>query len=60
MKTTDKPSELINQAITNSFDMECVDERINKLSVQLREHLWESMKVASKIEILKSMKDDNH
>lgn len=60
MKTDQLPTDLINQAITNSFDTNCVDERINKLSVQLREQLWESMKLASQIEILKSMKDDNH
>jgi len=60
IKKTQLPTDLIHKAILNSVDNQCDDERINKLSNKLRKQLWESMKIASQIEILKSMKDDNH
>lgn len=60
MKTTDKPSDLINQAITNSVDVNSTDKRVNDLSAKLREQLWESMKLASQIEILNSINNEKH
>lgn len=59
MKTEEKPSDLINQAITNSIDLDCENDQINELSGILKDKLWEAMKLASRIEILKNLKNDN-